>query len=309
MDIYDKDQILKFRDRIKNYIKDKSVTDDFSENTFGEVIKILQQGKSGKDLNAVSPTNGMQVFIDSNIELFNSAKLCRYSEFSKLYADKDQLLDDKKQDVDDEKKKGSKRDNLIKHLFNIQKNISLYQNKKYNEFLRATDFRFNLTSIAKKKELKENINNLVNVGDKTIEEVINDANAMGICLIDDKLNDFKVKKEYLYNRIKDVKFNEFQKLYEYLEGQTPFSTQHKTKGTEFDNVLVILENGGWNNYNFENLFLEKGSESVLERTKKIFYVCCTRAKENLAVIFHIPSNEVIAKAIELFGEENVIEIL
>ncbi len=308
MDIYDRDYILSFRDRIKKYIKANGITTDFSENTFGEVIQILQQGKSGRDLNAVSPTNTMQAFIDSNSELYNYARTLTYSKFSKMYVDKDQLLDDKKQDEDDENKKGSKRDNLIKHLFKIQNNISLYKNKKYNEFLRATDYRFQVTSITKKKELKENIESLVNVGEKTIEDVINDANEKGICLIDDNLISFKDKNEYLYNLVKDVKFSEFQKLYEYLEGQTPFSTQHKTKGTEFDNVLVILDNGGWNNYNFENLFLETGLVSVLERTQKIFYVCCTRAKENLAVFFHNPDAQVIAKAKEWFGNDNVIEL-
>lgn len=308
MDIYDRDHILSFRDRIKKYIKDNGITTDFSENTFGEVIQILQQGKSGRELNAVSPTNTMQAFIDNNADLYAYAKSLNYSEFSKMYVDKDQLLDDKKQDEDDENKKGSKRDNLIKHLFKIQTNIFLYKNKRYNEFLRATDYRFRITSIASKRTLKENIDNLVNVGDKTIEEVITDANEKGICMIDDKLIDFKEKKEYLYNRVKNVKFSEFQKLYEYLEGQTPFSTQHKTKGTEFDNVLVILDNGGWNNYNFGNLFLETGSASVLDRTQKIFYVCCTRAKENLAVFFHNPDVQVIAKARIWFGNDNVIEV-
>ncbi len=308
MDIYDKDQILKFRDRIKKYVKDNGVTTDFSENTFGEVIQMLQEGKNGKDLTAVSPTKPMQGFIDDNAELYNYAKSLNYSEFSKMYVDKDQLLDDKKQDEDDKNKKGSKRDNLIKHLFKIQNNISLYQNKRYNEFLKATDYRFKITSIASKRTLKENIESLINVGDKTIEEVIADANEKEICMIDDKLNDFKEKKEYLYNRVKDVKYSEFQKLYEYLEGQTPFSTQHKTKGAEFDNVLVILDNGGWNNYNFEKMFLGTASPSVAERTQKIFYVCCTRAKENLAVFFHNPNAQVITKAKEWFGDDNVIDI-
>ena len=308
MDIYDRDHVLSYRDRIKKYIKDNNVANDFSENTFGEVIEVLQQGKSGRDLNAVRPTNTMQIFIDGNAELYNYAKSLKFLEFSKMYVDKDQLLDDKKQDEDDENKKGSKRDNLIKHLFKIQNNISLYQNKKYNEFLRATDYHFKITNIASKKALKENIESLVNVGDNTIEQVINDANEKRICLIDDKLIAFKENKEYLYNRVKDVKFSEFQKLYEYLEGQTPFSTQHKTKGAEFDNVLVILDNGGWNNYNFGNLFLETGSATVLDRTQKIFYVCCTRAKENLAVFFHNPDAQVIAKAKEWFGDANVIDI-
>lgn len=308
MDIYDKDQILSFKDRIRKYIKDNSIATDFSTNTFGEVLQTLQQGKNGRELDKVSPTAGMQTFIDNNLELYNYAKTLNYGEFSKMYVDKDQLLDDKKQDEDDENKKGSKRDNLIKHLFKIQTTIYLYQNRRYNEFLRATDYRFKISSIESKKILKKNIENLVNVGDKTIEEIITEANEKEICLIDDKLTTFKEKKEYLYNRVKYVKFNEFQKLFDYLEGQTPFSTQHKTKGAEFDNVLVILDNGRWNNYNFEKMFLGTASPSVMDRTQKIFYVCCTRAKEKLAVFYHNPDAQVIEKAKEWFGEENVINI-
>ncbi len=308
MDIYDKDQILIFKDRIRKYIKDNSIVTDFSTNTFGEVLQTLQQGKNGRELDKVSPTAGMRTFIDNNLELYSYAKTLNYAEFSRMYVDKDQLLDDKKQDENDENKKGSKRDNLIKHLFKIQTTIYLYQNRRYNEFLSATDYRFKITSIESKKILKENIESLVNVGDKTIEEIITEANEKEICLIDDKLEIFKEKKEYLYNRVKGLKFSEFQKLFEYLEGQTPFSTQHKTKGAEFDNVLVILDNGGWNNYNFEKMFLGTASPSVMDRTQKIFYVCCTRAKEKLAVFYHNPDKQVIEKAKEWFGEGNVINI-
>lgn len=308
MEIYDKDHILGFRDRIKKYINDKNITINFSEKTFGEVLKILQQDKKGRELNEVSPTKGMQAYIDENAESYDFAMSLDYSVFSKMYVDKDQLIDDKKQTEEARSKKGSKRDPLIKHLFKIQNNISLYTNRRYNEFLRVTDYRHNISSIASKRILKKNIDELINVGDKTIEEVIHDADKMGICIIDDKLNDFKERKKYLYNRVKGVGFVEFQKLYEYLEGQTPFSTQHKTKGAEFDNVLVILDNGGWNHYNFEKMFLNTASPTVLERTQKIFYVCCTRAKEHLAVFFHNPSEQVVEKAIDWFGENNVIEI-
>lgn len=151
MDIYDKDQILSFRDRIRKYIKDNSIVTDFSTNTFGEVLQTLQQGKNGRELDKVSPTTGMQTFIDNNLALYNNAKTLNYAEFSRMYVDKDQLLDDKKQDENDENKKGSKRDNLIKHLFKIQTTIYLYQNRRYNEFLRATDYRFKITSIEAKK--------------------------------------------------------------------------------------------------------------------------------------------------------------
>ena len=308
MDIYDKDLILSYRDRVKKYLKDKAITTDFSQNTFGEVIATLAAGKTGRELSAINPTASMQTFIDINQALYQVALNYNYEAFSKMFVNKDQLLDDKKQNEDDENKKGSKRDNLIKHLLKIQNNIMLYQTGRYNEFLRVTDYKDKIVSIAAKRILKDNIESLINVGNKTIEEVINDAHEKGICLKDDKLEDFIVKKEYLYNRVKEVRFSEFQMLYDYLEGKTPFSTQHKTKGTEFDNVLVILDNGGWNKYNFENMFLNTGTESVLERTQKIFYVCCTRAKENLAVFYHNPSPQVLAKATEWFGNGNVVTL-
>ena len=118
-----------------------------------------------------------------------------------------------------------------------------------------------------------------------------------------------VDKTYVYDRVRTVKYSEFQKLYEYLEGRTPFSTQHKTKGTEFDRVLVVLDNAGWNNYNFESVFTGVArSESVKSRSQKIFYVCCTRAKEELAVFYYQPNANVISKAQEWFGTDNVIRI-
>lgn len=308
MNIYDGDKIIDFRKRIKTYIADNNITTDFSQNTFGEVLTFLQQGKSGTALRPVTPTNAMQIFIDGHLALFETAKQLNYQEFNKIYIDKDQLLDDKKQEETDENKKGSKRDNLIKHLFKIQNNISLYENKQYNEFLRKTDFKDKIVSIQSKRILKQNIDELINVGEKTIEDVIIDADAKGICIIDESLEKFKTEKSYIYNQVKEVKFSEFQKLYQYIEGKTPFSTQHKTKGAEFNNVLVILDNGGWRNYNFENLFLNTGTESVLERTKKLFYVCCTRSKENLAVFFHNPTGQIISQAEIWFGEEYVINM-
>lgn len=308
MDVYDDDPVIglktdilrKIKDNKKNNVPEVAINEDDSFDTVVDKFQLRnRQRLLKKDILLQDPIN---------VELYNQLKDKLFSDVRKIYLNKDALIDDKKQDEDDENKKGSKRDNLIKHLFKIQTNISLYQNKRYNEFLRVTDYKSLIRSIADKKVLKENIESLVNVGEKTIEEVIEDAHEKGICIIDDRLNDFKVNKEYLYNRVKAIKFSEFQLLYAYLEGQTPFSTQHKTKGTEFNNVLVILDNGGWNNYNFENLFLGNGTATVLERTQKIFYVCCTRAKEKLAVFYHNPNVAVITKAKEWFGADNVINL-
>jgi len=297
MDIYDKDRIIELKDKLVSKIKEGNL--QISEDaTFGDVINQVNLARK--------PGNVIDAFISQNPDLYLEAKSYPFSVFKKMYVSKDQLLDDKKQTQDDENKKGSKRDNLIKHLFKIQHTISLYQEKRYNEFLRLVNFK--ISKIDDKIALKNSIYLLTDVGDKTIEEIINDADKVGISLIDDKIERFRLEKEYLYNRVKKVKFREFQELYKYLEGHTPFSTKHKTKGNEFNNVLVILDNGNWNNYNFENLFLKTLANTALERTQKIFYMCCTRAKENLAIFYHLPKSEVVAKAKILFGDENVIKL-
>ncbi|WP_031480467.1 ATP-dependent helicase [Maridesulfovibrio frigidus] len=306
MDIYDGDKVLAYCKRVKDYIKDSGIDEDFSGKTFHEVVDFLRP-QGGKK---VLPTKGMVTFFDTHSELLSIAMASDYNLISKLYVDKDQLLDDKKQDATEESKKGAKRDDLVRHLFRIQHNIYLYESAQYNEFIHMTDYRGKINSVAAKKVLKKNMKSLIEVGDKSIEDVIDEADLNGICRKDDRLAKFISSKSYLYNRVKDVKFSEFQKLYEYLEGYTPYSTQHKTKGTEFDNVLVVLDNGRWNKYNFVQLFDNSAgqTQSVLERTQKIFYVCCTRAKEDLAVYFHSPSEAVVNQAKIWFGEDNVINL-
>lgn len=166
-----------------------------------------------------------------------------------------------------------------------------------------------IRSIEDKKKLKASIEALQDIEHKTIQEVIELADEQNICRIDDKVRNYKERSPYIYDRMMEVPYQEFVNLYNYLEGQTPFSTQHRTKGAEFNNVLVILDNGRWNNYNFEKLFTSTSrTESVVVRTEKIFYVCCTRAMERLAVFYHKPTKSVIDKAQEWFGKENVIEL-
>lgn len=311
MEIYDKDPIIGLKksilDKIKNNKKYNKLEVQFNnDDSFDSIVDIFQlkekkikgqEQRLKKDILLLDPVNEY---------LYNQLKDLPFSVVRKIYLDKDALIDDKKQDTEDENKKGSKRDNLIKHLFKIQTNINFYKEKKYNEFLRKTEYK--ITKILDKHAIKSYIDTLNSMANNSIEEVINYANEKSICKKDDKFISFIEKNQYLYNRVKNLKFKIFQNLFDYLEGYTPFSTQHKIKGAEFDNVLVVLDNGKWNNYNFENLFLEHGSESVLKRTQKIFYVCCTRAKKNLAVFYNNPSTEVIEKAKEWFDEINTIEI-
>ena len=304
MEIYDKDPLITFKNEILKKIKNDSeenkekILND--ENiTFEQVIDLYpllnKKKQLKKDIIIKDPVTN---------KLYEKLKDLPFSVVKKIYLNKDSLIDDKKQENEDESKKGSKRDDLIKHLFRIQSLIQLYKEKKYNMFIRKTEYT--ITSIEKKKAIKEIVERIESMSEESIEAVINFADEKQLCKKDDKFYGFISNNNYLYNRVKKLKFREFQNLFNYLEGYTPFSTQHKIKGEEFNNVLVILDNGKWNNYNFEYLFCSRTDKiKVLKRTQKIFYVCCTRAKENLFVFYHNPTDAVLDKAKEWFGDSNV----
>lgn len=237
-------------------------------------------------------------------ELYKSIADESFIKHKKLYAVKEQLVDDKKEAEDEENKKGSKRDNLIKHLFKVQHTLLYYENKNFSEFFRIIKKNgIRINSIEEKIDLKEAIEKLLKNKTTTIGEVIDKADELGIVIKNDKsLNDFIKSSEYIYNRVREVPYQEFINLYNYLEGFTPYSTQHKTKGSEYDNVLIVLDNGNWPKYNFKYLFENtKDKEEIIERTQKLFYVCCTRAKENLAVYYLDPSPNALNTAKEWFG--------
>jgi len=306
MRIYDGDKILEYVKRLRKHIKEKNPTFITKAKTLGDVISELKEGRTGKDLVAVSPTDGMKAYIETHRAVYDGALTLPFDEIAAIYIDKDQLIDDQKEDTNDPGKPSSKRDQLIKHLHRIQNTIWLYQESKFGEFIRKVDIK--ITKQQDRIELKKRIEDLVNVGDASIGDIIDRADQYGIVRIDDRMEKFKSQKKYVYDQVLKVPFGQFQALYKYLEGVTPFSTQHKTKGREFDNVLVVMDNGNWNSYNFDGLFIGQGKDTVLARTRKIFYVCCTRAKENLAVYYHQPSDDVLNKAKEWFGVENMHEI-
>lgn len=306
MEIYDKDPIIDLKNQILKKQKELSkkntpIIIDETDSFDTVVDKFQIERGRGKEKQLVKEIILSDFKLNS---LYSELKDLPFNLVQKIYLDKDSLIDDKKQNVDDENRKGSKRDGVIKHLFKIQNNIYLYEFLQYNEFIRRTEYP--IKSVSDKRILKDIIGTISKMSNATIEEVINFADEKNICRKDDKFFDFVENNRYLYNRVKKVRFEEFQNLFFYLEGYTPFSTQHKTKGAEFENIFVILDNGKWNKYNFDYLFTNRTDKpEVLLRTQKIFYVCCTRTKEHLVVFYHKPSLEVIEQANLWFGSENV----
>jgi len=301
INIYDKDPIISFKNDVWKVIKQENIS---TENLkFNDVISTV----STINKSILDKFNKIKEDAEKNI-LYSMIENEKFDNIRNIYLDKESLLDDKKDNTEDNGRPNSKRDNLIKHLFKIQGLIELYNKNQLNEFVRKSEYK--IKKIVDKKKLKQYIEELTNkLNEKTIEDVINYTNDKKLCLIDDKLDIFIKNNKYVYERVKILKYSQFVNLYYYLEGYTPFSTQHKIKGEEYENVFIIMDNGKWNNYNFEYLFANPvGKDTVIKRTQKLFYVCCTRTKTNLCMFVNNPSNGIINKAKEWFGEANVINL-
>ena len=305
MRIHDSDKIIEYGKRIRDYAKMKGVLDDIKSQRLAESIKILSS-RFPDDKKKWSPTKSQQDFINTNSALYAEALTMPFESIA-CYIDKDQLLDDKSEE-DAGKGTGSKLSPLNLHLHKIEHCIQLYLDKDYNEFMRSTSIK-QITRARQKKELREGIDRIVNsYNDMTISEVIDLADSLGICVKDDKLNSYIGNNPYLWLRIKKVSYKEARNVYDYRMGNKPFSTQHKTKGLEYNNVLVILKSN-WSNYDFASLFYDNGKkESIVQRTKKLFYVCCTRAKESLVVYYPSASSQVVEGAKKMFGEGNIYKV-
>lgn len=293
-EIYDRDPIIAHVRLIRRAVKDDPVLAARVEGkTFGEVL----------DWNLKPVRSPFTQFITENSELYEWSRDLPFSELMRMYVDKDQLVEGGSEKKEN---RGDKKDDLIKHLTKIQSCIKLYSSGSINEFSDVTDFA--IRSVTDKSRLKESIEELKSATRLNIGEVIDKGDQLGIIKKDERFNDFVERSKYLYRRVREVLYEEFIHLYDTEKGNNPFSTQHSVKGAEYENVFVVLDNGRWNQYNFKSLFEGSGTDSVRERTRKMFYVCCSRARINLVVYFPAPTQGVLATAKEWFGEQNVSEI-
>ncbi|SOY57735.1 conserved hypothetical protein [Cupriavidus taiwanensis] len=115
-------------------------------------------------------------------------------------------------------------------------------------------------------------------------------------------------------KLRDVSYRELKAVDAFVDGHTPFATKHGVKGAEFENVLVIIGRG-WNKYNFAQMleWIDAGPPAdktdFFESNRNLFYVACSRPKRRLALLFtQLLSDVSLAKATELFGNDNVIAL-
>lgn len=98
----------------------------------------------------------------------------------------------------------------------------------------------------------------------------------------------------------EAPFDQIEKYDLYIRGVSQFDTHQGVKGLEFPRVMVIVSDEEARGFMFayDKLFGEKeksktdleneaaGNETTIDRTRRLFYVTCSRAEESLAVVYY-----------------------
>lgn len=123
----------------------------------------------------------------------------------------------------------------------------------------------------------------------------------------------------------EAPFTEIIQYSKYINEETNFGTHQGVKGLEFNRVLVVIDDTEARGFMFsyDKLFdikpltttdkknIEEGKETGIERTKRLFYVACSRAKESLAIVAYSDEPALLKeKVIKLgwFTEDEVLII-
>lgn len=122
------------------------------------------------------------------------------------------------------------------------------------------------------------------------------------------------KRAWLANTFFQMKTNEIESFSEFINDNTPFSTQHGVKGEEYGDVVVVFDDieAGWNNYSFTKTLTPitsgDASEGQLVRSRKLAYVCFSRAEVNLRIMLFTPNPNAAKKELVSSGLFSVEQV-
>ena len=122
-----------------------------------------------------------------------------------------------------------------------------------------------------------------------------------------------------------VPFSQFEAYAEYISDRSPFGTHQGIKGLQFPRVMVILDDNEARGFMFsyEKLLGAKaltnrdvknrleGKDTSVDRTRRLFYVTCSRAQRSLAVIVYTKEADKVANymsSVGWFEEQEVVRM-
>lgn len=204
-----------------------------------------------------------------------------------------------------------------------------YLEKTYGRMFSVPEFSsVSINSIRDKQGIMQKLDSLIQLRESgTIINVIEFLSSNNIIVVPDNVFEYldaiknpKFSDDETPRSIREsselmkIQYKEIIALKSYIDERTPFSTKHGVKGLEYNNVFVILGRG-WNHYNW-NDFLELDAENIpqsrttfYERNRNLFYVCCSRPKRNLALLFTQElSDKALQKLSDWFGESTISSV-
>lgn len=201
---------------------------------------------------------------------------------------------------------------LANFLYDIKEVIELYEQNKIQLLLNKVNFK--LESIEDKIRLKQLLDELCQkVETNLIGEVIEYVCNTNILEMPLKAYEYFTNtnlQDNFFNKLMNIEFIQFKRLWLTNETKSPFTTNHGTKGSEFDHVVCIINDKDWNQYSFDKyLSQESLGNSIYNRTRNLFYVICSRAKYNLVLVFLSELSEKAKEHLKvLVSEHNFIDM-
>ena len=120
-------------------------------------------------------------------------------------------------------------------------------------------------------------------------------------------------------------FSQLKEYNNYLSETAKFGTHQGVKGLEYPRVMVILDDEESKGFlfSYDKLFgskdlsandlknINEGKDTGIDRTRRLFYVACSRAKESLAIVAYTENPEVVRATVLKYSwfEDNEIEIM
>ena len=120
-------------------------------------------------------------------------------------------------------------------------------------------------------------------------------------------------------------FAQIEHYADYVKGQAQFETHQGVKGLEFPRVMIIIDDNEARGFlfSYDKLFGAKdktstdlkneseGNETSIDRTRRLFYVTCSRAEKSLAIIAYSTDPEKVHNNVlsEGWFENDEVEIL
>ncbi len=192
----------------------------------------------------------------------------------------------------------------------------------YELYLRCRDEARNVANIVNSNHtIREVVKSICDSQLLTVPEVVRQASMLVVADITDEMEE----DLQAWVMVMDLPINMVRGYDDYVNQRTRFDTHQGVKGLEFDRVMVIIDDSEAKGFlfSYDKLFgvkeltetdirhIEAGEESSVDRTQRLFYVTCTRAKESLAIVMYTNDSEKVKnQAINKgwFSEQEIISL-